>query len=154
MMRALTVRQPWAGAMFIGEGAKRVENRTWNTTMRGTVLIHAGKAIDMDAPAGLSPLFYSPMEVRGAILGTVKITDSHLEGDACTDACSEVIPGTVTRWAQRATYADPRPIYHWVLDEASLFVTPIPCKGALQWWEPDYSTQYLVDLAIAERAAR
>ena len=39
-MKVLTVRQPWAWA--IAEGYKTVENRTWSTSYRGPILIHAG----------------------------------------------------------------------------------------------------------------
>ena len=43
-MKALTIRQPWADAIV--HGTKRTENRTWKTTHRGPVLIHAGVAYD------------------------------------------------------------------------------------------------------------
>ena len=41
-MRALTVRQPWAS--LIACGAKTIETRSWKTSYRGSLLIHAGKA--------------------------------------------------------------------------------------------------------------
>lgn len=44
MMRALSIRQPWA--WLIAFGHKPVENRTWSTSFRGPLLIHAGKKID------------------------------------------------------------------------------------------------------------
>lgn len=37
--RALTIHQPWASLIACGE--KTVENRTWSTSYRGPVLIHA-----------------------------------------------------------------------------------------------------------------
>lgn len=40
-MKALTVCQPHASALMFGP--KRYENRTWSTSYRGPVLIHAGK---------------------------------------------------------------------------------------------------------------
>lgn len=42
-MKALSIRQPWA--WLIVNGHKNVENRTWSTAERGTVLIHAGKGM-------------------------------------------------------------------------------------------------------------
>ncbi len=42
-MKALSVKQPWAWAIFHG---KDVENRTWTTNYRGPLLIHASKAFD------------------------------------------------------------------------------------------------------------
>lgn len=40
-MKALTVKQPWAGLIIAG--GKDIENRTWRTSYRGRVLIHAAK---------------------------------------------------------------------------------------------------------------
>ena len=39
-MKAITIKQPWAS--LIVEGIKDIENRTWKTSFRGRVLIHAG----------------------------------------------------------------------------------------------------------------
>lgn len=49
----LTVRQPWAWA--IAAGLKTVENRTWATTHRGPLLIHAGKSRASMGEAGRLP---------------------------------------------------------------------------------------------------
>lgn len=48
-IRALSIRQPWAWA--ITKGWKPVENRTWKTSYRGPLAIHAGlkeEAGDLD----------------------------------------------------------------------------------------------------------
>ena len=39
-MKALTVLQPYAWAIVTG--LKKIENRTWPTSHRGELLIHAG----------------------------------------------------------------------------------------------------------------
>lgn len=48
-LKALSVRQPWAWAIFNG---KDIENRSWQTKVRGRVLIHASmyrpKQLDVD----------------------------------------------------------------------------------------------------------
>jgi hypothetical protein len=41
-MKALTICQPYA--QLIVRGEKRIENRTWPTTHRGSLYIHAGKS--------------------------------------------------------------------------------------------------------------
>lgn len=46
-MRALTVIQPWASLIAIG--AKRIETRSWETSHRGLVAIHAAKGCDRDS---------------------------------------------------------------------------------------------------------
>lgn len=42
-MKALSIRQPWA--WLVVNGHKDIENRSWRTTFRGRVLIHAGKQL-------------------------------------------------------------------------------------------------------------
>ncbi len=46
-MDALTIRQPWAWAIV--NGIKPVENRDWQTKVRGRIAIHAGKTFDQAA---------------------------------------------------------------------------------------------------------
>ncbi|MCP4248068.1 MAG: ASCH domain-containing protein [bacterium] len=41
-MKALSVNQPWA--WLIIHGGKWIENRTWSTTYRGPLAIHAGRS--------------------------------------------------------------------------------------------------------------
>ena len=41
-MKVLTVRQPWAS--LISLGVKQIETRSWSTSFRGPLAIHAGKA--------------------------------------------------------------------------------------------------------------
>ena len=43
-MKTLSVRQPWA--WLIVQGSKDIENRTWATSYRGPLLIHAGLQVD------------------------------------------------------------------------------------------------------------
>jgi len=44
-MKALSVKQPWAWAIFHG---KPVENRTWYSNYRGPLWIHAGYIFDYE----------------------------------------------------------------------------------------------------------
>lgn len=43
-MKALSIRQPYA--WLIINGHKDIENRNWQTTFRGRILIHASKTFD------------------------------------------------------------------------------------------------------------
>jgi hypothetical protein len=43
-MKALSIRQPWAWLIITGH--KDVENRSWTTTYRGPLLIHAARRAD------------------------------------------------------------------------------------------------------------
>ena len=108
-MRALTVRRPWAYAIiYLG---KDVENRSWWTSYRGPLLIHAaGSAPRHDL---LVPVKYSEL-VRGAITGVVELYD------CVRDAKSE--------WAERGQW-------HWLLRDPRP-LEPIRCQGALGLWRP------------------
>lgn len=86
-MKALSIRQPWA--WLIMNAGKDIENRVWNTPVRGRVLVHAAKGMtvdefeDADAFAakithnydriGKYPVF-EDLE-RGGIVGSVEIVD-------------------------------------------------------------------------------
>jgi hypothetical protein len=43
-MKELSIRQPWAWLIIAGH--KDVENRSWTTTYRGPLLIHAARRPD------------------------------------------------------------------------------------------------------------
>lgn len=65
MILALSIRQPWAGRIV--SGRKDVENRTWTTTYRGPVLIHAGKQPDREEDG--------PYGELGGIVGVAELVD-------------------------------------------------------------------------------
>lgn len=46
-MQVITIRQPWATLIALGE--KEYETRSWQTKYRGKLAIHAGKQIDIEA---------------------------------------------------------------------------------------------------------
>lgn len=76
-MKALTLQQPWASAVFAAEPQRKdIENRQRRTSIRGPVAIHAGKSIDTRAqfPEGVK-LPESRHLARGAILGVADLVD-------------------------------------------------------------------------------
>lgn len=79
-MKTLSIRHPWA--WLIVNGHKTIENRTWRTSIRGDILIHAGKALDPDFDWLRSELakvnILIPSKDRldfGGIVGKATITD-------------------------------------------------------------------------------
>lgn len=126
-MKALSIRQPWAWAIM--RAGKDIENRTWRTNIRGTILVHASKglgkeeyeyarddilfALGDDAP-GVG--FPSRKDLcRGCILGTVEVVD-------CVD-CVEFSGSPWFYGPVGFVLANPKP-----------FAEPIPCSGALGFW--------------------
>ncbi|MHB0857119.1 MAG: ASCH domain-containing protein [Anaerolineae bacterium] len=85
-MKCLSVRQPWAQLIVIGE--KDVENRTWRTNYRGPLLIRASLRMD-EFDAG-----YLASEVRacgydwpdtlpvGGIIGVATLADCVTEHES------------------------------------------------------------------------
>lgn len=97
-MKALSIRNPWASLIL--HGGKDIENRTWHTRQRGTVLIHASKGMTraewLDAITFASPmifrkkfdvathddLFSFKAQPRGGIVGAVDIVDCVTSSDS------------------------------------------------------------------------
>lgn len=106
---ALTVRQPWAWAIV--HGYKDVENRTWTTSYRGRLLIHASRN---DDSKGFETLRRRRIRldddtlVRGAIIGSVELV--------------EIVDDSRSPWAHRGQR-------HWQLDDPHVYGHPIPCRG-------------------------
>lgn len=76
-MRVLSIQQPWA--WLIVNGYKPVENRDWNTAVRGDVLIHAGKKYDDEGDDYIRRAFPEiPLPARaqldvGGIVGSARL---------------------------------------------------------------------------------
>lgn len=83
-MRALSIRQPWA--WLIIHGGKDIENRTWKTTLRERIYVHAGKAIDYNAIRYVKEHFPNiklPAKFEtGGVIGEVTIADCVTEHDS------------------------------------------------------------------------
>ncbi len=76
-MKALSLRQPWA--WLVVHGGKGIENRKWNTRLRGRFLIHSSKGMTREEYDGavafaraVDPAIVVPAIVeleRGGIVG-------------------------------------------------------------------------------------
>lgn len=120
-MKCLTVRQPWAYAIFcLG---KDIENRDWATRVRGRIAIHAAAGMtrrEYDAAVlfirRITDIPVPPFAVlsRGMVLGTVEIVD------CVSQSSSPWFMGT----------------YGFVLREPRLLPEgPRPAKGQLGFWD-------------------
>jgi hypothetical protein len=104
-VRALSVRQPWA--TLIVDGVKTVENRTWDTTHRGPLAIHAART-PVELRARREPLDHY---VFGAVIGVVDLVD--------------VVRDHPSEWAINGCY-------HWLLaSPRRLRGGPVTVRGRL-----------------------
>ena len=116
--RALTLYEPFAWLLFHG---KTIENRSWSTSWRGPIAVHAGlrrdpseyasaKAICDQLGIKLPPFDALPF---GAVLGIVDVV------------------GVVTQ-SNSPWFFGP---YGWVIRNPREFERPIPAKGSMGFWK-------------------
>ena len=124
-MKCLSIRQPWAWCIF--HGGKDIENRTWSTSVRGRIFVHAAKTVtrgefasaQMSIELKVGPHITLPAHedlVKGAIIGTVDIVD-----------CART---SISKWYDGQ--------FGFVLSNPVAFNMPIPYKGKLGFFEVDY----------------
>lgn len=143
-IRALTIRQPWTWAIV--EQGKNVENRSWQTTYRGLLAIHAGAQFDEDATM---PVDRAERRLRALI---AKIRRAHgSPPDAANLRLRRIIAvaelagchGPDDCWATCSPWAV-RGQWHWNLWNVRPLAVPVPCKGALGLWRLPGDVEWLV----------
>ncbi|MBR1154613.1 ASCH domain-containing protein [Bradyrhizobium sp. JYMT SZCCT0428] len=75
-MKIISIRQPWAS--LIVSGVKDVENRSWSTSYRGLVLIHASRTADNITDDEFQSRFEMAIPAalpRGGVVGIAEIVD-------------------------------------------------------------------------------
>lgn len=125
-MKALSIRQPWCWAIL--NAGKDVENRDWYTSFRARFAIHAAKGMTKDeyrsagsciaqtCPQGIVLPDFGEI-ARGAIVGVADLA-----------GC---VKQSASPWFQGK--------YGFVLRNVIELPEPIPCAGALNFWDvPDY----------------
>jgi hypothetical protein len=139
-MKALSVMQPWA--TLIGLGAKRIETRSWSTSYRGPLAIHASGRMSREAAMSLrephirealaaggyhpgsgpaSNQFRLPL---GKVIAVVTLVD-----------VQHIMPGNVPSEPERS-FGDYTPgRFAWSLQDVRLLPEPVDAKGALGLWE-------------------
>jgi hypothetical protein len=137
MVRALTVKQPWAWA--IREGWKDVENRNWPMPkfMLGEwCALHASKSWDVEGFDGFAEIMQRTGrgdsiddcdDVRGALIAVVR-----MEGDVLRHS---------SPW-----FVGP---HGFVMRDVIALPNPIECRGALNFWRLPST----VDAALREQLA-
>ena len=141
-MRAITVQQPWASA--IATGAKTVENRSWWTSYRGPLAIHAGtrwsdrggeSPLIADwwgeqqwpgADQACHPLPHRELFPTGAIIAVAELVDVHPDAGCCP-------PWGEATYLPHGKKRDVR-VHHWVLEDIHQLAVPVDSIGRLGLW--------------------
>lgn len=132
-MKAITVWQPWAGAL--AAGIKGNETRSWATKYRGPIAIHAAMREVFDGLALIPvPIALKIKEAlrcewdkmpRGAIIATAELVD-------CIRITPEYIATLTPDELALGDYTPGR--YAWKLANAKLLPDPMPVKGKQGLW--------------------
>lgn len=131
-MLALTIRQPWAWA--ICHAGKRIENRSWTTSYRGQLAIHASKSAPsqamLDAVAELArdaqpgrrqSLARTAAAARAAPRGAIVAVCTLADVVATSHDVADV-------WADEDGF-------WWRLKAVRVLAEPVDCTGKLRLWE-------------------
>ena len=124
-MKTLTIKQPYAS--LIAEGYKEYEFRSWKTSFRGEIYIHAGKTVDKEAMEYFKDYHLNcPL---GCIIAKAKVID-------CVKTDDE--------FCKKQLEKDPK-VYHNLLKKKEKRygfhladvkkIKPISAKGKLSFWE-------------------
>jgi hypothetical protein len=129
-VKALTVCQPYADLICLPDDhprAKRVENRTWPTSYRGPLLIHAGKSRQWltDHNYGMPT---SGM-VFGAIVGVANLAGC-FEYKPHMSRMDQIYGGHYESFPWLREHKHVEGPWCWVLTECRRFEEPIEYRGA------------------------
>lgn len=126
-MKALTVKEPWATAIF--HYGKDIENRTWNTFHRGRILIHVSRTkptkedekafFDICEKVGIKNAVFN-LSNCGLIIGSVELTKT-------------VQPSAFFYNNDTSLWAVPKQ-FHWRLANPILLEKPVMARGLLGLW--------------------
>lgn len=136
-MKALTICQPYAHLIALPDDcdiAKRVENRTWPTNLRGEILIHAGKSRQW-LEVSDDGLFDEGYDLRisdmafGAFVAIAKLADC-VQLETLRVGRGTVPDHAARRWPWLAMHQHTEGPFCFVLTEVRALPTPIPFRGA------------------------
>ena len=146
-MRAITIRQPWASLLVTGK--KRYETRSWATSYRGPIAIHASafpvrRTVDQLAKNGawgflerLDSLFLTPHSLDELPIGAIVATGILTRCNAVDEAFLSQLS------AQETDLGDFSPgRFAWEFENITLLSEPVPAKGMLGLWEWEGGPEY------------
>lgn len=139
-MKAITLIQPWATLVALGE--KRIETRSWKTNFRGELAIHAGKRIDKGV---FNQPFYNE------VLKKYGITPDNIKTSAIIATCkiADVIKTESLRYRiseQELAFGNYEPNrFGWILEDLNQIEPIEDVKGMLGLWNYNVESEALHD---------
>ena len=143
LMKALTMTQPWASLVAIGENT--IETRSWSTRYRGPLAIHAAKAFPADARRLCRRPPYRAVLARhgyasadqlplGSVIAVARLIDVlAFDRDSLRKTRHDARQGLLPE--HEAEFGDFSPgRFGFVLRDIRRLTAPIPVRGMLGVW--------------------
>lgn len=166
-MKALSLTQPWA--TLVANGSKRIETRSWSTSYRGLLAIHASKGF----PGYAKECCYAAVFQRhlrrneggqfyvadvikslplGAIVATARLVDCVSTNYPLAFGLdmTRKRPSEGTPEHSFGDYSANR--FMWFLEEVQELPAPVPRKGSLGLWEIPTEVLVSLDLGVSASA--
>ncbi len=143
-MKVLTLWEPWATLLV--HGVKIFETRSWETSFRGPLLIHAAKRweddqeelcsvpVFRDAIAECDPLWWCapPPENRGCIIGLVDLIGCRRITPREVQSMASLLTIDALRESELGDWTGGR--YAWQFSRTRTVLVPIPARGRQRLW--------------------
>lgn len=128
--RCLTISQPYAS--LIADGAKFVENRTWECFYRGPLLIHAGKGTQYLTKKELANYPHGCIVSACRMIACVHVPS--LQQRIHRGMPYRELP--ISHMQEILAHEHTEGPYGFVLAEVQKLATPVACAGAQGLWIP------------------
>lgn len=132
-MKALTISQPFAS--LIASGEKWIENRTWPTSYRGPLAIHAGKGTQYLDKHELAEYPSGCVIAVARLVACIQFSKVQ-HNDKIPENRKSMIPGTYRSWSEAAQHKHAEGPWCWILEDVQA-IEPVPYRGAQGLWDFD-----------------
>lgn len=139
-MRAITIMQPWAA--LIARGTKRYETRSWKTSHRGLVAIHAGQS---RRTLEARPQWARRVELRDCDFGAIVCVADVTSIELAENVRSSRTERSVGDWT--------RGRYVWRLENVRVLRDPVPCRGAQSLWRVPADVAAAIEAQLVSASA-
>lgn len=135
---ALSLTEPWAVLMPLG--AKKVETRSWRTSYRGWVAIHASKVFPKDARdlAVEEDYFFSALFLHGGYESVGDLPLGAIVAVGRLVGCRPTEELRIHLSEQERAFGDYSPgRWAWIFEDVHRLPEPIPANGSRRLWTPE-----------------
>jgi hypothetical protein len=130
-MKALTISQPFAS--LIASGEKWIENRTWCTSYRGPIAIHAGKGTQYMTRTELASVPHGCVIATAHLEYCVQL--SIVQSMVKSGRCDHPLTGSTRTFRDLSQHKHAEGPWLWVLRDIVTLADPVYVSGAQGLWD-------------------